>query len=626
MKKVALLIGFFLLFSPAFALAATPSCSAQGYTVVFVNGVFDTKIQARDNANALWFQLGHQYNSQDLTVRLGYNPSHLAGAGDLAESTAQLFSTSISNFDLTTILMQVYPEVTTRKLLLVGHSQGALYTNSMYDYLLSHGEPHEAVAVYNVASPATYTAGGGKYINSSGDTLLASLRALHFSLLPSNVDLTPANLNDAFPGHSFAGDYLANASTQMLADINGEMSALQSVNATDSGDCFTPPVASLGYKTAAAAFAVADPTAVVLKAGTVTVVKASEVALAAASKLAIGALQFFADTVIVTAQPPSPAQADAKTVEVVNKLYGSSLNGLSAQDKKELLGSSQGGAVVLAVAPPKAVLPGAVLGTSTEVGTGASTTLLVPKNIFPESANGPIVGGGGGGGPAPVVSTEVIEQTITASTPDPAPADTSEVATTTESTESVTPPPPDPAPVVAPSSIIASQTDFSGTPIHYWHSDGTDGTFLILDPNDNKPGFSLGALTAATSTVLGIHIKAKLVTSGSLGPLPKIPYLYDESNNHSYACAQESFNGVAYSTAADALLRQNALAAADYDNNMKDMYFTCAAGTGHENLYADSSYRLFFSPLSTADVFDIYVAANAAGDKPFFEITSDGTY
>ncbi|HEV8666498.1 MAG TPA: hypothetical protein VN665_01445, partial [Candidatus Paceibacterota bacterium] len=233
------------------AMAATPTCSANGYTVVYVNGVFDTLEEAK--ANKAQFQLifdrqnGGLVNGQPVNFQLGYNPSHLNGLGDVAQSVAQLFGTSISSFDLDTVLMQIYPEVQTRKLLLVGHSQGAFYTNSMYSYLLSHGEPNSSVAVYNVASPATYTAGGGKYLNSSGDNLLFDLRAAHLDILPNNIDLIPANETDFFPGHSFVNDYLDNAGTQMLADMSTEMSNLQPTDASNIGDCFTPPQQDTSY-------------------------------------------------------------------------------------------------------------------------------------------------------------------------------------------------------------------------------------------------------------------------------------------------------------------------------------------------------------------------------------------
>ena len=49
--------------SPSLALAQAQPCSPQGYTVFYVNGIFDTKAQANDDANALGRRLGSQYES-----------------------------------------------------------------------------------------------------------------------------------------------------------------------------------------------------------------------------------------------------------------------------------------------------------------------------------------------------------------------------------------------------------------------------------------------------------------------------------------------------------------------------------------------------------------------------------
>ena len=116
-------------------------------------------------------------NSQPVTVHLGYNPTHLAGGGDLLQSLAQQLNSSITDFDLNTILMQIHPEVTTRKLLIVGHSQGADYANEMYSYLLAHGEPAQAVGVYAVATPMNFVAGGGKYVTSATDKVISAVSA-----------------------------------------------------------------------------------------------------------------------------------------------------------------------------------------------------------------------------------------------------------------------------------------------------------------------------------------------------------------------------------------------------------------------------------------------------------------
>ena len=127
-------LSLILFFLPIFAQAA---CVDEGYTVVFVNGVFNTEEQARKGAAALQVKLKRSFNGEPLTVKTGYNPSHLAGLGDLVQIAAQSFGASVSSFDRDTILLQIHPEVTTRKVFLVGHSQGTLYTNDIYSYLTS---------------------------------------------------------------------------------------------------------------------------------------------------------------------------------------------------------------------------------------------------------------------------------------------------------------------------------------------------------------------------------------------------------------------------------------------------------------------------------------------------------
>lgn len=175
-------------------------------------------------------------------------------------------------------------------------------------------------------------------------------------------------------------------------------------------------------------------------------------------------------------------------------------------------------------------------------------------------------------------------------------------------------------------ALLASQEDSSGTPSHYWHSDGTTGAYLVLDPNDGGPGYSIGSLTATTSSVIGIHIKAEFVSStGVLNTLPTIPHLFDESGNTAYVCAQLPYQGYAYPTAADAMNLTNPLQYADWNGKMVDMYFQCATGTGHDQVAANTSYRLYFYPVSTADVSDMYIAMNAAGTEPYYEISVDGT-
>jgi hypothetical protein len=523
MNKTALFIGLFLLLVPAFASAQTQSstCSANGYTVVFFNGIFDSKPEAENDAYKLGYKLGSNYNGQPLTVQLGYNATHLAGAGDILQTAAQLFSKSVSNFDLNTILMEVYPEVTTRKLLLVGHSQGAMYANDMYHYLLSNGEPDGAVAVYNVASPAAYTAGHGKYLTSSGDPVINGLRALHFDILPNNIDLVPSG-TDAIAGHYFVEDYLNNAGPQMQSDITGELNNLQPIDATEKGDCFTPPTKTAAYKTEAVAFAIADPSALVLHAGTVTVINTSLAMMDAVNKVAIGALQFFSDTITITTTPPSDAKATSATNSIVNKLYGSSLDNLSPEDKKELLGSGQGAGVVLSQKKdkPLAMLGGVVEGTSTDSTYSPQADAVdtpplpapTPVSIFPSSSNGPVWTSGGGSGAS--LASDLAPVVVAAA---------QETSTPEVVSDSTSTPPTSDEPTTTPEVVVPT-----GAPI-VDNFDAYDGTGWSVWPSDRYPSpYVLLGLDNGTEC----HTGSCLISGGGIGGLGTYgftPMMYKES-------------------------------------------------------------------------------------------------
>src|SRR3989344_1394709 len=106
---------------PNLAFAA---CSEKGATVVYINGIFTSLTDARDDLKKLREEYRRGTGDYDTNFYNGYNPSHLAGLGDLVQSAFQTFYSSASDFDRDTILLQIYPEVTTRKLVLVGQSQG----------------------------------------------------------------------------------------------------------------------------------------------------------------------------------------------------------------------------------------------------------------------------------------------------------------------------------------------------------------------------------------------------------------------------------------------------------------------------------------------------------------------
>src|SRR3989344_7530017 len=203
MEKVfyilVLLISSFVLPAEAFAL----ECSANNYTVVYVNGILTSEDEAKSDKKDLETDFKKITNRADVHFLTGYNQTHLGGGTDIIQSAAQAFGKSVSDFDLNTILMQIQPQVSTRKILLVGHSQGTFYTNAIYKYLTENGAPAESIAVYNLATPADHIAGGGKYLTSTNDKLINGIRPLmakYGANMPFAANITipiPANeLND----------------------------------------------------------------------------------------------------------------------------------------------------------------------------------------------------------------------------------------------------------------------------------------------------------------------------------------------------------------------------------------------------------------------------------------------
>lgn len=263
MKYIALAFVLVFAIAPTNAFAV---CSDEGSTVVFVNGILNSETDTKQSMKFLREIFQEKFNDTSVTFIVGYNPSHLAGLGDLAQGGAQMLGGSISDFDLKTILMQIQPEIATRKILLIGHSQGTLYTNSIYNYLLSNGAPKESIAVYNVATPAREVAGGGEYLTSSNDSLISALAVLaQKTRLPAplapNIDI-PIQVGDAasaYPGHNFIRAYLPGASDKIVSDISRELGALRAERVERAETCFTAPPSTIGYKIEGALFAVADP-------------------------------------------------------------------------------------------------------------------------------------------------------------------------------------------------------------------------------------------------------------------------------------------------------------------------------------------------------------------------------
>ena len=351
-KLVALLL--ILLAIPAVSHAM--SCTRDGYTIFFVNGILGDKDSTLRDVGELQKNLGNQFNSESLVVKSGYNPSHLEGVGDVAETASQIANHTISDYDLTTILLQIYPELTTQKVLLVGHSQGTFYTNTIYSYFLAHGVSPKSVGVYNIATPAATVAGGGTYLTSTNDSLVAFVRegalAAHVDppLLPNiTLSFNKSDTQKTFPGHLFRQAYLSEAPERIVGDISSALGKLVADHSWEGGDCFTEPLHSLTYKIQAVGFAVADPVAHGIQVGGhVAYVAGSEVVHVATNVTSaiVGAIGGAAHTVgsIFTSKTLAPiGQTPDKDFTLTKTLYGSSL---TQQDYQELQ-QGQGGAVSL---------------------------------------------------------------------------------------------------------------------------------------------------------------------------------------------------------------------------------------------------------------------------------------
>src|SRR3989338_4089317 len=289
MRNATLFIFSVLLIFPFNIYAAT--CSSDGYTVIYVNGILTEKDSAESNREDLEKVFKELTGRNDVTFRLGHNFSHFAGGGDLYKSIQQALqkptATVVEDYDLRTILLQIHPQVTTQKILLVGHSQGTYYTNAMYEYLTNHGVSKNSIAVYNIATPAGFVAGGGHYLTSATDKVINEVRRVVKSApsreslaagpvlntveqtrpkdpLPPNIafSLSPQEEGEEKGGHSFNGMYLENAPATIVSTIGQDLSRL--IATADSKDnCFVSPSESISYKTGKTALGILDFTVAV---------------------------------------------------------------------------------------------------------------------------------------------------------------------------------------------------------------------------------------------------------------------------------------------------------------------------------------------------------------------------
>ncbi|MBS0150769.1 MAG: hypothetical protein JSR31_07485 [Nitrospira sp.] len=123
-----------------------------------------------------------------------------------------------------------------RRVLIVPHSQGNLYSNASFDSVFSQvlPPPLGTLKIVGVATPADRVGGNGLYRTSSTDVLISGIRLVLPGTLPANTNwgISPLLLSPAYSGgHSFIGYLTAEPSrTQILTDMESSLLALAAVN------------------------------------------------------------------------------------------------------------------------------------------------------------------------------------------------------------------------------------------------------------------------------------------------------------------------------------------------------------------------------------------------------------
>ena len=255
-KKIFIVLFLLLFFTN---VSAQGSCSSVGYTVAAINGVFTNEQEAILNKERLKQILPQVYNSESINVDYFYNPTHIAGVGDLVDVINQGFFNSKTDFDLVEMLNDASSKIKTQKLLLVGHSQGNFYANNFYDKVADKdgGVPNQSIGVYGVATPADRVAGNGEYITSDTDKVISTLMGSIKNIMKPNdhIELQDKNNN----GHSFSDVYLKYSGNKIISDIKYSLNKLSSNKIQGTQDlCISPQKISISHSIVKAVVSAAD--------------------------------------------------------------------------------------------------------------------------------------------------------------------------------------------------------------------------------------------------------------------------------------------------------------------------------------------------------------------------------
>lgn len=446
--KVFALLLLFLFPGGAFAV-----CQTDNYTVVYVNGILTSEDEARENRDLLKDTFGKFFDSSKIEFLNGYNATHLAGAGDWIKAIQQAYigkdEVPIDDYDLRNILLQIHSEVKTKKILLLGHSQGTFYTNALYDYLIKNGVPKESLKVYNLATPASYVGGEGEYLTSANDRLILKVRELAAAggakaPLDANalIPLPPNEWNDPWGGHHFSSDYLAGAPQKIISEINGSLDSLV-VSETGTEECFAAPPQDLSFRLQKFAFDVADPLAIVAYEGAQAGYGAARFAIKAAYS---GLASAFNATGTVAEESPSPVILETA---------------IMAEEPSIV--------VKTPITPPPALPEPETVSETVTADAVVSPVTTVTYDFEPKFSGFEPGFGGGGGAPPPPVSAA----------PDPSPPPEAEPEPEPEPPPS--PPPPEPVPPASPVVVTPSALSYFATTTVDFAGTAAAGTFISTD-------------------------------------------------------------------------------------------------------------------------------------------------
>lgn len=260
-------------------------CNA-GYAVYFGNGVRTEFTSAHGSAMLLKADLGVQYSGQPLSVSVSYNPT--SGIfQDLLESFAlkrsedptlswTLFFRWVSGQFVNSILAGIlddyfgsqgaarinqavtflstpaaYTDSTVvshtstyrsallagKKVLVVSHSQGNLYSNAAYGRLSSiesNGINLQAFGIAAVATPANFVATRDTYVTSDSDLIIDAVRLIAPATLVSNDNSVPSfppadRLGHGFQEIYFSDEFAIKARTRTVVQTSlSRLSTVQS--------------------------------------------------------------------------------------------------------------------------------------------------------------------------------------------------------------------------------------------------------------------------------------------------------------------------------------------------------------------------------------------------------------